>query len=102
MSVVKTKLVSVFATRFSPNLDTETLSVYLKEKRGHEVVHSRFSSFKVSAECNEAGEMYNQELWPEGAFVRRCYELCKAGVIGSNTALAVGGMSVPGGAMCTN
>lgn len=30
--VVKTKLVSVFASKFSPDLDAETLSGYLKEK----------------------------------------------------------------------
>ncbi|KAL7393611.1 hypothetical protein ABVT39_013607 [Epinephelus coioides] len=31
---VKSKLVSVFASRFSPDLDSETLSMYLKEKFG--------------------------------------------------------------------
>lgn len=79
--MVNTKLVSVFATNFSPDLDAETLSAYLKEKLGHDVscqkidtVHSRFGSFKVSAECNEVDKMYNLELWPEGAFVWRYYE----------------------------
>ena len=43
--------------------------------------------------------MHNPELWPEGAFVWRYYELRRAGVIGSNIALAAGGMSVPAGAM---
>lgn len=37
IKVIKTKLVSVFASKFSPDLDAETLSVYLKEKLGREV-----------------------------------------------------------------
>lgn len=32
IGVVKTKLVNVFATRFSPNLDADTLRGYLSEK----------------------------------------------------------------------
>lgn len=106
IKMVKTKLVSVFATKFSPDLDAETLSAYLREKLGHDVscqkidtIHRRFGSFKVSAECNELGEMYNPELWPEGAFVRRYYEPRRAGAIESNTALAAGEMSVPAGAL---
>lgn len=109
IKTVKTKLVSVFATRFSPDLDAETLSAYLKEILSREVnclkidtVHRRFSSFKVSAECNEFDEMYIPELWPEGAFVRRYFEPRRAGVIGSNHALAVGGISLPAGAMGTH
>lgn len=70
--MVKTKLVSVFASKFTPDLDARTLSEYLKEKLGREVIcqkidtaHSRYSSFKVSAECNEVSEMYDSKLWPE-------------------------------------
>lgn len=106
IKMVKTKLVSVFATKFSPDLDAETLSAYLREKLGHDVscqkidtIHRRFGSFKVSAECNELGEMYNPELWPEGVSVRRYYEPRRAGAIGSNTALAAGEMSGPAGAL---
>lgn len=32
IQIVKTKLVSVFATKFMPDLDTDTLSNYLKDK----------------------------------------------------------------------
>lgn len=62
----------------------------------------RYGSLKVSAECNEVSEMYNPEIWPEGAFVRRYYEPRRAGVIGSNTAPTAGGMSVPAGAIGTH
>ncbi len=95
--MVKTKLVSVFVSKFTPDLDALTLSEYLKEKLGRDVacqkietVQSRYSSFKVSAECNEVSEMYDLQLWPEGAFVRRYYEPRRVGVIGSNSAPVVG------------
>lgn len=78
---VKTKMVNVFATKFDPNLDANTLSDYLKEKLGREVkcrkietVQSRFSSFCVTAECNDVAEMFDPQLWPAGSFVRRYYE----------------------------
>lgn len=83
---VKTKLVSVFASRFSPELDEATLALYLKEKLGRDVtcnkldtVHNRFSSFKVCAECNDVKEMYDPDVWPEGALVRRFYEPRRVG-----------------------
>ena len=102
IKTVKTKLVSVFATRFAPDLDPETLTTYLKEKLGREVTcqkfvteHSRFASFKVSAECIEVGEMYTPELWPEGAHVRRFYEQRRAGGARINAASAATGGKVP-------
>ncbi|KAJ8415300.1 hypothetical protein AAFF_G00422800 [Aldrovandia affinis] len=70
-------MVSVFATKFDPNVDADTLSDYLKEKLGREVkcrkietAQSRFSSFCVTAECNDVAEMYDPQLWPAGSFVR--------------------------------
>ena len=82
-------MVSVFATRFSPDLDAETLSEYLKSKLNRDVtcqkivsVRSRFSSFKVTAECKDINEMYTPELWPEGALVRRYYEPRKVNATG--------------------
>lgn len=42
-------------------------------------------------ECKDVMEMYNPDVWPVGAFVRRFYESRhKANVIGSNSA-ALGG-----------
>ena len=91
IKTVQTKLVSVFATKFCPELDAETLSVYLKEKLNREVTchkidsaHSRVGSFKVTAECKEVGELYAPDLWPEGSFIRRFYEPRRA-VHASNT-----------------
>lgn len=81
---VKTKLVSVFATKFTPDLDVDTLTKYLKDKLRQEVTclkinsgHGRFSSFKITAECKDVKDLYDPDLWPEGAFVRRFYEVRK-------------------------
>lgn len=38
IQAVKTQMVSVFATKFDPSLDANTLSDYLKEKLGREVM----------------------------------------------------------------
>ena len=82
IQVIKTKLVSVFASRFSHNLDADTLRNYLTEKLGNKSVtcrkidsaQNRFSSFQVTAECNEVHDMYDPQLWPDGTHVRRYYE----------------------------
>lgn len=78
---VKTKMVKIFATKFDLSVDASTLSEYLKTKLGREVTcrkieatQSRFSSFYVSAECNDVAELYDPQLWPAGAFVRCYYE----------------------------
>lgn len=91
IKVVTTKLVSLFATKFSPEIDAETLRAHLEEKLCREVscqrivtMNSRYASFKISAECKDVGDMYNPELWPEGAYVRRFYEPRKAGFTGAN------------------
>ncbi|CAL8397666.1 unnamed protein product [Boreogadus saida] len=81
IQAVTTKSVSVFATRFSPDLEPDSLASYLKEKLGRDVtcekidtVQTRFSSFKITAVCREVGEMYEPQLWPEGTFVRHFFE----------------------------
>lgn len=43
---------------------------------------SRVGSFKVTAECNNIGEMYTPELRPERALIRHYYEPRKASVVG--------------------
>lgn len=83
IKMVKTRLVSVFTSRFSPDLNTELYLCILKKKtevtcQRIDTVNSRYASFKVSAECKNVGEMHNLELWPEGAFVPCYYEPCKA------------------------
>lgn len=105
IKVVRTKLVSVFATKFSPDLDAETLSEYLSEKLCRDVncqridtASNRYSSFKVCAECNEVAEMFNPELWPEDSVVRRYYEPRKAEVIGASRARPFAGVRVLHGA----
>lgn len=59
IQVITTKLVSVFATKFAPSLEADTLYNYLIEKLGNETVtccrmesaHCRFSSFQITSEC---------------------------------------------------
>lgn len=91
IKMITTKRVSVFASRFSPDVDVEVLRAHLMHKLGHEVsceriatVNSRYASFKIAAECKDVGDMYNPELWPEGAYVRRYYEPRRAGTVGAN------------------
>ena len=82
IAAVTTKLVSVFATRFSPTLDADTLREYLAEKLSNDTVtcrriespHSRFASFHITAECNTVDVMFDTKLWPAGIYVRRYYE----------------------------
>lgn len=81
IKTVKTKLVIVFATKFATDVDAETCSLYLKEKLNRDVPHqkivnicSKLSSFKITADCNDISEMYNPELWPKGAPVKKCIQ----------------------------
>ncbi len=73
--------------KFTPDLNAETLSNYLKEKLGRDVncqcintKNNRYSSFKVSAECINVAEMNSLEQWPEGSVVQRYYEPRKVGL----------------------
>ena len=91
IKVVKTKMVHVFATKFTPDLDANTLSTYLREKLNRVVncerivtVGTRYSSFKVWAECNDVEELYNSNIWPKGSLVRRYFEPRKMGVKGTS------------------
>ena len=104
MHAVTSKLVSVFASKLAPDLESETLASYLKEQLSRDVTcqkidtqYTRYSSFKVTAECKEVGVMHAPQLWPEGTYVRRFYENRKlraavgAGVIAPHGT----GMSAP-------
>lgn len=78
-------------TKFAPDLNAETLAKYLSGQLGRSVTcqrivtaGNRYSSFKVSAECNEVEEMYNPELRPEGSVVRRYYKPRKVDEVGAN------------------
>lgn len=82
IGVVKTKLVHVFATKFAPSLDADTLRVYLTGKLENETVtcrkiesaRSRYGSFHITAECMNVADMYDPQVWPAGIYVRRFYE----------------------------
>ncbi len=69
---VRTKMANIFATRFMPDLEPETLRRYLHDKLNLEVTcckieteRSRFVSFQVSAECNNQNVFLNPDLWPD-------------------------------------
>lgn len=87
IQAVTTKLVSLFATRFNPALEAETLCDYLTGKLNNKSVtcrkiastQSRYSSFHVVAECNDVAALYDPELWPAGAYIRRYYEARRPG-----------------------
>uniref|UniRef100_A0A1A8A981 Uncharacterized protein n=1 Tax=Nothobranchius furzeri TaxID=105023 RepID=A0A1A8A981_NOTFU len=79
--VIRTKLASVFATRFSPTLEADTLASYLSERLGRRVTcwkisssSGRFGSVQVSAEYGDVSDMYDPQLWPAGTYVRRLFE----------------------------
>ncbi|CAL8362863.1 unnamed protein product [Arctogadus glacialis] len=55
-----------------PGCHTRTVKTKLID-----TAQSRYSSFKVTAECNEVNDMYDPGLWPDGALVRRFYEARK-------------------------
>ncbi len=81
IATVRTKMANIFATRFMPDLEPETLRRYLHDKLNLGVTcpkietgRSRFASFKVSAECNDRNVFLNPDLWPEGTFVIWYYE----------------------------
>ena len=81
LSTVKTKLVSVFATKFTLDLDADTLRDFLQGTMNREVKcrkidtpHSRFSSFCITAEWNDWKEMYDPQFWPAGSVIRQYFE----------------------------
>lgn len=39
---------------------------------------NRYSSFKVTAECDKVSDMCEPHLWPDGVFVRSFYGACKS------------------------
>lgn len=82
ISVITTKRVNIFATRFSPDVDAETLRSYLSEKLANKSVAcrkiesrgSRYGSFHVTADCKEVADMFSPQIWPAGVYVRRYFE----------------------------
>ena len=80
--VITTKRVSLFATRFSPDVYADTLRNYLSAKLDNESVScrkietasGRFGSFQITADCKEVADLYSPQIWPAGVFVRRYFE----------------------------
>ena len=55
---ITTKRVSVFASRFSPDIGAKLLHAHLENKLGCGVSRERIVT-KISAECKDVGDMYN-------------------------------------------
>lgn len=60
---------------------------------------NHYSYFKITAECDKVGDIYEPQLWPDGVFVRRFYEVCKprtnAGRVNIETSSKVSVVSAP-------
>jgi hypothetical protein len=76
IATIQTKIVNVFATKFTPDLEAATLRHYLKGKlnlkiqfREIETQSKRFASFQVTAECEDPKVLHDPSIWPPGVFV---------------------------------
>ncbi|KAJ8050291.1 hypothetical protein HOLleu_03433 [Holothuria leucospilota] len=77
-SVKRKRIANVFATRFSPEVDTDELKDYLEEKLSLTVSVERlqskfsnyYSSFYIKAECDDPTVFMDPEIWPEGIYFR--------------------------------
>ena len=98
ITAVTTRRVSVFATKFSQDLEADVLRDYLANKLSNasvtcqkiESATSRFGSFHITAVCKEVADMYRPEVWPAGIYVRRFFEhrkpkVSRAGVSGGRS-----------------
>lgn len=96
IQAITTRKVSVFASRFPPGLEPNELTTYLSDKLTGvtcvkiETEQKRYSSFKVTAICNKVEEMYREDIWPMGAFVRRYFEPRKPRDVNTTTGTATG------------
>ena len=95
IQAVTTRQLSVFASRFPPELEAEELAAYLGELlqgvtcEKITTEQKRYSSFKVTAICEKVSDIYNEKLWPDGVHVRRYFEARKPA--GKNATLPKGG-----------
>ena len=73
----------MFASRFPPGLEPNELTRYLSDTLigvtcvKIETEQKRYSSFKVTAICENVSDIYNEKLWPDGVHVRRYFEARK-------------------------
>ncbi len=81
ITIVKTKIVNVFATKFTPDLEADVLRDFLKGKLNLEVQCHKidtqrkwFALFKVTAESEDLNVLDEPCICPSGAFVRKYYE----------------------------
>lgn len=103
IKMVKTRLVNVLDSKFTPDLDAITLSEFLKDKLGHEVicqkidtVHGRYSSFKYLLNVMWLVKCTIQSSGQMGHLLGIIMMIIMR-IIRSNTAPATEGTSVPVG-----
>ena len=77
-AIKRKRFANVFATRFPPNVEAAEVKSYLEKELGFQInckkLISRFpqeySSFNITAQCNDPAVFMNSDLWPEHCLVR--------------------------------
>ena len=87
-SAVKAKTgryAAVFVSRLLPDTTTQQMEAFVQE--AHHLVskcskletkHDSYSSFKIEVTCDNIADIYDAGKWPEGAYVRRYYNVATA------------------------
>ena len=84
-STVKAKTgryVAVFVSRLLPETTAEDMEAFVQETHHLsskcvklEAKHQSCASFKVEVTCDNAPDIYDPEMWPVGAYIRRYYNV---------------------------
>ena len=87
-SAVKAKTgryAAVFVSHLLPDTTTQQMKAFVQE--AHHLVskcskletkHDSYSSFKIEVTCDNIADIYDAGKWPEGAYVRRYYNVATA------------------------
>ena len=80
-TVVKQKFANIFATRFSPDVAAEDITVYIKDVTNLDVAveklqtkHDSYSLFHLQCTCDDPMVLRNPEIWPENILVDWWYK----------------------------
>ena len=80
-AVTRQRKASVFVSRLSPDLDPEVLKTHIVGSVGFEVAVEKlktrfdtYSSFHITAICQDPHKLLSPDLWPEDTYIRWFYE----------------------------
>ena len=81
IATVRTKRIHVHASRFAPGIEPKLIADHLRTQLKNakmpitckRISHdeARFAAFHVTAELENWKDLYNPDIWPEGAAIRR-------------------------------